>query len=210
MAATSVVVPTRSEVLCLFRSLLRTARQFSDYNIREYTKIRTIDGFRQNRTLSDPDSVALAFSEAKAQLDLAKRQAVIYSLYAPKVKSIMDIKPWSNFLSMWFHFLDNFIVIVQGFSFLDLIYWVLLSICYLLWFQGFDWFCDWCWWLRGLWGFFNEFFLMGFGFYDWLLRVLRNTQMGKSWASDAKWEGIETGFLGLILGIGYISVYWEI
>ncbi|CDP17498.1 unnamed protein product [Coffea canephora] len=37
MAAT----PSRGEVLSLFRSLLRTARGFSDYNIREYTKCRT-------------------------------------------------------------------------------------------------------------------------------------------------------------------------
>ncbi|XP_050257974.1 uncharacterized protein LOC126703104 [Quercus robur] len=90
------VVPTRSEVLFLFRSLLRTARQFSDYNIREYTKRRTIDGFRQNRTLSDPDSIALAFSHGEAQLEVAKRQAVVYSLYAPKVKSIMDLKPCNS------------------------------------------------------------------------------------------------------------------
>ncbi|XP_030940423.1 LYR motif-containing protein 4 [Quercus lobata] len=90
------VVPTRSEVLFLFRSLLRTARQFSDYNIREYTKRRTIDGFRQNRTLSDPDSIASAFSHGEAQLEVAKRQAVVYSLYAPKVKSIMDLKPCNS------------------------------------------------------------------------------------------------------------------
>lgn len=85
-------MPTRSEVLLLFRSLLRTARQFNDYNVREYTKRRTIDGFRQNRTLTDPEAVASAFSEGKSQLDVAKRQAVVYSLYAPQVKSIMDVK----------------------------------------------------------------------------------------------------------------------
>ncbi|XP_018835863.1 LYR motif-containing protein 4-like [Juglans regia] len=91
-AAAARGVPTRSEVLSLFRSLLRTARQFSDYNIREYTKRRTIDGFRLNRTLSDPDSITSAFSDGKAQLEVAKRQSIIYSLYAPKVKSIMDLK----------------------------------------------------------------------------------------------------------------------
>lgn len=94
MASTAAsIVPTRSEVLWLFRSLLRTARQFSDYNIREYTKCRTVDGFRQNRTLTDQDALASAFSDGKAQLEIAKRQAVVYSLYAPKAKSIMDIKP---------------------------------------------------------------------------------------------------------------------
>lgn len=92
-AATARRVPAKSEVLGLFRSLLRTARQFTDYNIREYIKRRTVDGFRMNRTLSDPDAIASAFSDGTAQLEVAKRQVIIYSLYAPKVKSIMDVKP---------------------------------------------------------------------------------------------------------------------
>ncbi|RWR84795.1 LYR motif-containing protein 4B [Cinnamomum micranthum f. kanehirae] len=56
-----------NEVLSLFRSLLRTAGIFSDYNIREYAKRRTIDGFRQNRRLSDPSSIASAFYDRKSQ-----------------------------------------------------------------------------------------------------------------------------------------------
>ncbi|KVH99264.1 LYR motif-containing protein 4-like [Cynara cardunculus var. scolymus] len=91
--ATAVPPPTRTEIISLFRSLLRSAREFSDYNIREYTKRRTIDSFRDNKTLSDPSSIAAAFTDGKSQLQVAKRQAVVYSLYAPKVKSIMDIKP---------------------------------------------------------------------------------------------------------------------
>ncbi|XP_050224137.1 uncharacterized protein LOC126673870 [Mercurialis annua] len=81
---------SRGEVLSLCRSLLRTARQFSDYNIREYSKRRTIDAFRGNRNLTDPSSISAAFSDGKSQLDVAKRQAVVYSLYAPKIKSIME------------------------------------------------------------------------------------------------------------------------
>ncbi|KAL7114913.1 hypothetical protein ACP275_04G150800 [Erythranthe tilingii] len=83
--------PTRSEVLFLFRSLLRTARQFTDYNIREYAKRRTVDAFRHNRRLSDPAEAATAFAEGKSQLEVAKRQAVVYSLYAPRVKSVMEM-----------------------------------------------------------------------------------------------------------------------
>ncbi|KAI4343930.1 hypothetical protein L6164_011219 [Bauhinia variegata] len=88
MASASV---SRSEVLSLFRALLRTSREFCDYNVKEYTKRRTIDGFRQNQTLSDPASVASAYSDGKAQLEIARRQAIVYSLYAPKIKNIMEL-----------------------------------------------------------------------------------------------------------------------
>lgn len=85
-----MAAPTRSEALSLLRSLLRTARHFCDYNIREYTKRRALDGFRHNRNLSDPPSISSAYADGKAQLEVAKRQSAVYSLYAPKVKSIME------------------------------------------------------------------------------------------------------------------------
>ncbi|KAL5766546.1 hypothetical protein ACOSP7_017163 [Xanthoceras sorbifolium] len=83
--------PSRTELLGLYRSLLRTAREFCDYNVREYAKRRTSDGFRQNRNLTDPDLIASVYREGKNQLAVAKRQALVYSLYAPKVKSIMEL-----------------------------------------------------------------------------------------------------------------------
>ncbi|EXC11031.1 hypothetical protein L484_015251 [Morus notabilis] len=89
----SASAPTRSEVLSLFRSLLRTAREFSDYNIREYAKRRTVDAFRDKRSLSDLSAVSAAFSDGKSQLEVARRQAIVYQLYSPKVKSVMDVKP---------------------------------------------------------------------------------------------------------------------
>lgn len=49
----AAAAPSKTEVLSLFRTFLRTARQFSDYNIREYTRRRTADVFRENRALSD-------------------------------------------------------------------------------------------------------------------------------------------------------------
>ncbi|XP_028763550.1 LYR motif-containing protein 4 [Neltuma alba] len=91
-AGLSANIPSRAQLLCLFRSLLRTARQFPDYNIREYTKRRTIDAFRHNQNLTDQASIASAYSEGKTQLEIAKRQAIVQSLYAPVVKSVMDLK----------------------------------------------------------------------------------------------------------------------
>ncbi|PKU72133.1 LYR motif-containing protein 4 isoform X1 [Dendrobium catenatum] len=91
-SASAMVVASRAELLSLFRSLLRTASKFSDFNIREYARRRTIDGFRENRHLSDPASVAAAFADGNSQLDIARRQVLLYSLYAPNVKSVMEIK----------------------------------------------------------------------------------------------------------------------
>ncbi|KAE8695059.1 ADIPOR-like receptor IZH1-like isoform 1 [Hibiscus syriacus] len=50
MAASGAGLPMRSEVLQLYRSRLRVGRQFSDYNVREYSKRRTMDAFETTRT----------------------------------------------------------------------------------------------------------------------------------------------------------------
>ncbi|KMZ61189.1 LYR motif-containing protein 4B [Zostera marina] len=81
---------SRAEALSLFRSLLRVASTFKDYNIRSYARRRTIDGFRENQTLSDPSSISAAFSDGKAQLVVATRQALVYDIYAPTTKSVME------------------------------------------------------------------------------------------------------------------------
>ncbi|KAK1295952.1 hypothetical protein QJS10_CPB15g01362 [Acorus calamus] len=76
--------PSPGEILSLFRSLLKTASKFSDYSIREYMKRRTIDAFRDNKTLSDPNTVCSAFIDGKTQLEIERRQSIVFSLYAPK------------------------------------------------------------------------------------------------------------------------------
>ncbi|RWW22233.1 hypothetical protein GW17_00013586 [Ensete ventricosum] len=88
----SMAVPSKAEVLSLLRSLLKTARKFGDYNIREYARRRAVDGFRENTKLSDPSAIATAFAEGTSQLEVAKRQASVYTLYAPSVKSVMEVR----------------------------------------------------------------------------------------------------------------------
>lgn len=110
MASAAAAAPTRAEVLALFRSLLRTGRRFSDYNIREYTKRRTIDAFRHNQNLSDPSSVSTAYSDGKSQLEIAQRQALVYQLYAPKIKNVMEIK--TSLLNHWIEPNNNHIFYV--------------------------------------------------------------------------------------------------
>ena len=84
--------PSPTQVRELFKALLREGRKFSNYNVREYVKRRTVDGFHEHRGVSDPAAIAAAYEYGVGQLEIAKRQAIVYKLYAPKVKSIMDLK----------------------------------------------------------------------------------------------------------------------
>ncbi|VVB17586.1 unnamed protein product [Arabis nemorensis] len=83
---------SKSQVLSLCRSLLRTGRQYNDYNIRSYVKRRTLDGFRMNKSLTDPSKVNEAYAEGKAQLEVAERVLKVYLAYPPKTKNIMELK----------------------------------------------------------------------------------------------------------------------
>ncbi|KAM1022122.1 hypothetical protein TB2_043086 [Malus domestica] len=83
---------SRAEVLTMFCTFLRVARKFTDYNIRDYTKCQTVDNFHQNRNLSDMSAISSAFSNGKAQLEVANRQALVYYLYASKLKSVMKVQ----------------------------------------------------------------------------------------------------------------------
>lgn len=84
--------PSPAQVRGLFKALLREARKFSNYNVREYVKRRTVDGFHEQQATSDPAAIAAAYEYGTQQLEIAKRQAIVYNLYAPKIKSIMDLK----------------------------------------------------------------------------------------------------------------------
>lgn len=86
----------KSEVLTLFRSLLREANKFSSYNVRHYAKRRVAEGYRENQKLQDPEAIQAALHQGKEALELMKRQVLVYSLYQPHVKSIMDLPREAN------------------------------------------------------------------------------------------------------------------
>ncbi|KAF5815127.1 hypothetical protein HanXRQr2_Chr03g0119611 [Helianthus annuus] len=85
--------PSRKQILSLFGSFLRSSRQFTDYNIREYTKRPYNRRILPQITLTNPSSVATAFSDGNYQRQVAKRQALVYHMYSLplEVKSIMEI-----------------------------------------------------------------------------------------------------------------------
>uniref|UniRef100_A0A803M0W5 Complex 1 LYR protein domain-containing protein n=2 Tax=Chenopodium quinoa TaxID=63459 RepID=A0A803M0W5_CHEQI len=92
--ATHITTPTRTEVVSLLRALLRTAQKFPYYNIREYTKRRTLDGFRQNSSLSDPAHITNAYADGVSQLEVAQRVNAnpLSTPSTPKVKFILEMK----------------------------------------------------------------------------------------------------------------------
>ena len=81
---------SRTQVLQLFRGLMRQARRLEDYNFRDYAKRRVVMGFQENRGLAG-EVAAQEYQEGLKNLDMLKRQAVISHLY-PSKRSVMEPK----------------------------------------------------------------------------------------------------------------------
>uniref|UniRef100_A0A061R8E6 Mitochondrial protein of lyr family n=1 Tax=Tetraselmis sp. GSL018 TaxID=582737 RepID=A0A061R8E6_9CHLO len=79
-----------AEVKALYRSFLRVARDFPHYNLRHYIKRRAETGFRKHASDTDPESLKELWSKAKVELEVAKRQSVLYGMYERPQKSVLD------------------------------------------------------------------------------------------------------------------------
>ncbi|KAK9467928.1 hypothetical protein V1512DRAFT_260378 [Lipomyces arxii] len=77
----TVASHTGFEILSLYRSLLRNAKNFEAYNFREYAIRRTKDAFRQHMSETDPEIISSYLLEAHQQLALLQRQTVISQMY---------------------------------------------------------------------------------------------------------------------------------
>ncbi|GBG59450.1 hypothetical protein CBR_g38475 [Chara braunii] len=96
----AALAPSPAEVRALFRSFMKAGKRFASYNMREYTKRRVREGFRETQNLQDPGARAQAFAKGKKDLEVVKRQSILYSLYSPPVKSIMELHPSSSSASL--------------------------------------------------------------------------------------------------------------
>lgn len=67
-----------TNVLKLYRNLLREASRFDHYNFREYFLRQTRTGFREQRKIADNSE---AYAEAQKNLAMLKRQAAISNMY---------------------------------------------------------------------------------------------------------------------------------
>jgi len=74
MTSTSAV-----EVRSLYRSLLRTGRQFAAYNFREYANRRTRDAFREYATVTDERRIQELVQKGLKELQVLKvRRPVLF------------------------------------------------------------------------------------------------------------------------------------
>jgi LYR motif-containing protein 4 len=79
--ATSTVSTSRSAVLSLYRNLLRTGSQFSQYGFREYARRRTRDAFREHKNETDPQKKQELVNRGINELQMMKRQTIIGQMY---------------------------------------------------------------------------------------------------------------------------------
>lgn len=73
---------TRTQVLGLYRALLRQSSGFADYNLRSYALRKTRESFEAARTLSDPSALRAAYDRGIADLGMVRRQAVLSTMYS--------------------------------------------------------------------------------------------------------------------------------
>jgi len=72
--------------LTLYKNLMSQAKQFTNYNHREYAKRRIRDHFRSNRKITDEIQLRQLYGKGKTSLESLKRQVAINQLFAgPKL-----------------------------------------------------------------------------------------------------------------------------
>ena len=64
-------------------------KKFSNYNVREFVQRKAKADFRSNAAQTDTTAIEQMWTQAKRDLEVAKRQALVYSLYGSRQKSVM-------------------------------------------------------------------------------------------------------------------------
>jgi len=80
----------KAEAISLYRSLVRSSKQFASYNFREYFLRRTREDFRQYRGETDPTKIQELLAYGQTELQVIQRQAQISRLYAAPERSVLE------------------------------------------------------------------------------------------------------------------------
>lgn len=76
-----MTVPTRNEVLGLYRKFIKNSKQFSNYNFREYFLRRSRETFKQNKEIHNIEHLQKIWEQAKCNLKVLERQSIISKIY---------------------------------------------------------------------------------------------------------------------------------
>ncbi|KAJ3412305.1 LYR motif-containing protein 4 [Chytridiales sp. JEL 0842] len=87
---TPIAPPARSEILDLYRSLLRSARLFTAYNFREYVQRRSKDAFRNSQSVQDAREIRRLYEFGKKELGVAERQGRLSQMYSGIDKLVIE------------------------------------------------------------------------------------------------------------------------
>ncbi|NP_001087036.1 LYR motif-containing protein 4 isoform X1 [Xenopus laevis] len=73
---------SRSQVLSLYKIMLRESQRFSSYNYRTYAIRRIRDAFREKKNVDDFLEIETLLHRAKENLNVIQRQVTIGQMYA--------------------------------------------------------------------------------------------------------------------------------
>ncbi|XP_078055388.1 LYR motif-containing protein 4 isoform X1 [Mustelus asterias] len=76
-----MAVHTSSQVLSLYRMMLKESKKFSSYNYRTFALRRIKDAFRENKDVTNPEVIQELIEKAKANIEIIQRQVLISHLY---------------------------------------------------------------------------------------------------------------------------------
>uniref|UniRef100_A0A8C2DMZ2 LYR motif containing 4 n=3 Tax=Cyprinus carpio TaxID=7962 RepID=A0A8C2DMZ2_CYPCA len=83
---------SRTQVISLYRMLVKESKKFSSYNYRTYALRRVKDGFRENLHVDNPKTLDMLINQARENLAVIKRQVSIGHLYSAQ-RTVVEKEP---------------------------------------------------------------------------------------------------------------------
>ncbi|XP_062385216.1 LYR motif-containing protein 4 [Sardina pilchardus] len=81
---------SKTQVISLYRMLLRESKKFPSYNYRTYALRRVKDGFRENLAVDNPKTLDGLLNQARESLAVIKRQVSIGQYYTTQKTVVED------------------------------------------------------------------------------------------------------------------------
>ncbi|XP_038819428.1 LYR motif-containing protein 4 [Salvelinus namaycush] len=72
---------SRTQVISLYRMLIKESKKFPSYNYRTYALRRVKDSFRENLHVDNPKTLDMLLNQARENLAVIRRQVSIGQMY---------------------------------------------------------------------------------------------------------------------------------